>query len=63
MSGKIRTFERRKSGHLSEMKNNTFQRITCIPVSLPLARTKIAQFMSQPLPVAPCSPQGGGSRI
>ena len=33
MSEKKRTFERQKSGHLSEMKNNPFQQITCIPVN------------------------------
>ena len=32
MSGK-RTFEWQKCGHLSEMKSNPFQGITCIPVS------------------------------
>ena len=33
MSEKKRKFERQKSGHMSEMKNNPFQRITCIPMN------------------------------
>ena len=33
-SRKKQMFERQKSGHLSEMKNNPFQRITCIPVNI-----------------------------
>ena len=34
MSGKKRMFERQKCGNLSEMKNNPFQRITCIPMNV-----------------------------
>ena len=63
MSGENVHLSGKKGGHFSEMKNNPFERITCIPVyTCQSGQRLLSSFMSQPLPVAPCSPQGGGSR-
>ena len=47
MSGNKRTFERQKSGHLSEIENNPFERITCTCELVPLllARIKTAHLL------------------